>query len=130
MNKSVLLKTLAHKHQLIAAYYLTCLNYFTAELEIEQSTTVDLGSLPPDIREPITGSCLKDANVMLAVCVAANGSQYAVDMVVVTGAFSCLPDFSQIVAIAGGMLAVDTSSFKRICTRPALAMFRRCSSAA
>ena len=87
----------------MATYYLTCLNYFTAELEIERSTTVDLGSLPPDIREAITGSCLKDANVMLAVCVSANGIQYAADMVVVTGAFSCLPDFSQIVAIAIAM---------------------------
>ena len=37
--------------------YLTCLNYFTAELEIEQSTTVDLGGYIRQARRDVARFC-------------------------------------------------------------------------
>lgn len=94
------LKMLANKHQLMSAYFLASPNYFSPHIEVEQSTTVSTSSLRSDIQHAIQCSCLSNNNeFMFASTASVYGTKYSVGMVVVTGAVSGLPEFSQILNI-------------------------------
>ena len=69
-------------------------------MEVEQSTTVSTSSLRSDIQHAIKSSCLSNNDeFMLASTASVYGTKYSVGMVVVTGAVSGLPEFSQILNI-------------------------------